>query len=79
MAALGCSCAGAASACAWGAGLQQVMSTQTGSSFRILTTSLWVSPIREMPLTCDSKPRSVGDSATPSVSLAAERSPPPDP
>lgn len=60
MAASGCSCAGAASACAWGAGLQQVMSTQTGSSFRILTTSLWVSPIREMPLTCDSKPTSVG-------------------
>lgn len=28
------------------------MYTQTGSSFRILTTSLWVSPIREIPLTC---------------------------
>lgn len=77
MAASGCNCTGASSACAWGAGLQQVMSTQTGSSFRILTTSLWVSPIREMPLTCDSKPRSVGNSATPSASLAVEQSPRP--
>lgn len=47
------------SACGWsfwvsvigGVGLQQTTVTQIGSSFRISTTSLWVSPLRGMPFT----------------------------